>query len=178
MRAAWAAAAGVLLAACGSSGPSLLMRSPSAYLLTLDGLRTPGFTAVEPAHSLPGEACDAATARYFRGVPDLATANGPIDVRTTVLRCASVGSASSAYSGLVRRVDGVSGETPESAGVLGDAAHADSLQTSSDGVGLVEVTVTWRSVNLVSVLVMRERDAGDALPDALILAHAQEKNLS
>lgn len=178
MRGAWALAAGLALAACGSGGspsptPSFFSRAASAYLLTLDELRTPGFTVSEAAHDDPGLACPASTARYFRTVPELATSNGPLDVRTTVLGCGSVRSAATAYAALVARADAVKGETAESAGVLGDVAHADSLQTTGDGVGLVEVTVTWRTANLVSVLVVRERDAGSGLADALILAHAQ-----
>jgi hypothetical protein len=62
----------------------------------------------------------------------------------------------------------------ESAGALGDQAHADQLLTTSpDGVPLVEVTLTWRTDNLVSVLVVRGRDGGTGLSDALLLAHAQ-----
>ena len=172
------AVAVLLLAGCGSGAsppatPTFFARAASAYLLTLDELRTPGFTVSEAAHDATGEACPAATARYFRSVSELATSNGPVDVRTTVLRCPSVGAAAAAYSTLVARTDAVSGETAESAGALGDVAHADELRTTGDGVGLVEVTVTWRTANLVSVLVDRERDAGSGLADALILAHAQ-----
>jgi hypothetical protein len=174
-------ACALLLAACGSppAGPSLLSRPASAYLLTLDELRTPGFTVVEPAHPVPKNLLsagpqDSATARYFRTVPVLATANGPLDVRTETLRFATASSAHSAYTALTREVDALANIIPESAGPLGDEAHADHLLTTSpDGVPLVEVTLTWRITNLVSVLVVRGRDAGTGLADALILAHAQ-----
>ncbi len=179
MRLGWAAAGGLLLAACGSGGslPSPLhTAAPATYLLSLDELRTPGFAVAEEPHGTAGD-CAAATVRYFREVPELALANGPLDVRSTVLRCASVAQAATAYAAAMKRTDAVGGATPESTGVLGDAAHADVLRVSSGGVGLVEVTLTWRSANLVSTLVMRERDAGNPLADALILAHAQSTGL-
>jgi len=176
VRATCALAGLLALAACGSSGapvaPTLSPRSASSYLLTLDELRTPGFAVVEAAHSVSA-ACPAATERYFRAVPDLATANGPVDVRTTVLRCDTVAAASTAYATVTRQTDAVSGEVAESAGALGDVAHADELHTSGQGVGLAEVTLIWRTANLVSTLIVRERDTGGGLADALILAHQQ-----
>jgi hypothetical protein len=104
----------------------------------------------------------------------LSTANGPVDVRTTVLRCASVSAAHSVYDALTRQVDAVANIVPESAGALGDEAHAAQLlSTSPDGIQLVEETVTWRIANLVSTLVLRGRDGGTGLSDALLLAHAE-----
>jgi hypothetical protein len=187
VRAACGVACALVLAACGSGGspsPTLLARPAASYLLTLDELRTPGFTVVEAAHVVDPASLlvtpqsagirDAATARYFRTVPALTTANGPLDVRTTVLRCASGSGAHSAFSALTRHTDAVTGIVPESAGALGDEAHADQLLTTSpDGVPLVEVTLTWRVANLVNVLVVRGRDAGTGLSDALLLAHAE-----
>jgi hypothetical protein len=179
----------LLLVACGSGGlpvpsPSLLARPAAASLLTLDELRTPGFTVSEAAHAVDPATLpftsqsaglrDSATERYFRDVPALATASGPIDVRTTVLRCDAAAGAHSAYAALVKHTDAVPGIIAESAGVLGDEAHADELRsTSPDGVALVEVTLTWRTANVVSVLVVRGREGGSGLADALILAHAQ-----
>jgi len=179
VRLGWAAAGGLLLAACGSGGSppaALHTAAPATYLLSLDELRTPGFTVAEGPHDTAGD-CAAATVRYFREVPELALSNGPLDVRSTVLRCGSIAQATAAYAAAVKRTDAVGGETPESAGVLGDAAHADTLRVSSAGVGLVEVTLSWRSANLVSTLVIRERDAGNPLADALILAHAEAAGL-
>ena len=181
----------VVVVACGSPSPLLFTRPASAYLLTLDELRTPGFTETESAHTIDvaglaaGDTTlaaalggvglrDASTARYFRAVQPLSTANGPLDVRTTVLRCAAVSGASTAFAALTRHTDAVPSMVPESAGALGDEAHADQvLSTSSDGVPLVEVTLTWRVANLVSVLVVRGRDGGTGLADALVLAHAE-----
>jgi hypothetical protein len=166
-----------LLVACGGSSapaPTLLSRPASAYLLTLDQLRTPGFTVSEGVHrveAVPAHVVDSATVRYFREVPTLATANGPVDVRATAYRCDSVGAAQSAFATLTRQADAVPSMLPESAGVLGDEAHADQLSsTSSEGVSLVEVTVTWRTANVVRVLVVRGREGGTGLSDALVLA--------
>jgi len=80
---------------------------------------------------------------------------------------------------LTKQVDAVPSMVPASAGVLGDEAHADQLMSvSPQGVQLVEVTLTWRVDNLVAQLVVRGRDGGTGLSDALILAHAQASNLS
>jgi hypothetical protein len=183
------------LAGCGSGSPTpsptLLSRSASSSLLTLDELRTPGFTVNEPVHAVASAALagddaalgralhgvslrDAATERFFRDVPELATANGPLDVRSTVLRCDATAGGHGAYAALVAHTDAVAGILAESAGALGDEAHADELRsTSPAGVPLVEVTLTWRVANVVAVLVVRGREGGTGLPDALILAHAQ-----
>jgi hypothetical protein len=187
-------AAASLLAACGSSpSPSAptLNRAASAYLLGLDQLKAPGFSAVEPAHSVDGTTLaandpslatalaaggvqQAATVRYFRPVAALATANGPVDVRSTVIRCAGASGAGGVFAGERVHNDAVPGAVPASAGALGDDSHADqSRVTASDGTPLVEITLTWRIANLVSVLVVRGRDSGSPLADALILAHAQ-----
>jgi hypothetical protein len=184
------AAAG--LAACGSSPAApTLARSATAYLLTLDRLAAPGFTVVEPARAISadtvadGDAAfttalhgaqlqDAATARFFRSVPVLATANGPVDVSSTVMRFATAAGAHTAFAAQTTHTDAVPGMLPESAGALGDEAHADERdQTASDGTPVVEVTVTWRTTNLVSTLVVRGRQGGTRLGDALILAHSQ-----
>jgi hypothetical protein len=187
VRAARGVACALLLAACGSGGlpsPTLLTRPAASYLLTLDQLRTPGFTVVDAAHPVDAESLpssfrsaglqDSATERYFRAVPTLSTSNGPLDVRTTVVRFATVSGAHSAYAALTLQTDAVANIVPESAGALGDEAHADQLlSTSPDGVQLVEETLTWRIANLVSTLVVRGRDGGTGLSDALLLAHAE-----
>jgi hypothetical protein len=134
--------------------------------------------AVHAVDAPPAHAVDSATVRYFREVPELATANGPVDVRSTVLRFGSVGDAHAAYGGLTKRVDAVPSMVPASAGVLGDEAHADQLMSvSPQGVELIEVTITWRVENVVAQLVVRGREGGTGLSDALILAHAQAGNL-
>ena len=161
------------------------------YLLGLDQLKVAEFTAVEAAHTVDAAAVaagdtalaatvrnaglgEAATVRYFRAVPELATANGPVDVRSTVLRFGGSAAAHDVYAGMTRHTDAVPSIVPESAGVLGDEAHGDVVETlSPSGVHLVEATVTWRVANLVSVLVVRGRSGGTGLGDALILAHAQ-----
>jgi hypothetical protein len=183
------------LVACGNSsaspGPTVPAKPAAAYLLTLDGLKVPGFVVVEAAHAIStdqlvaGDAAlasalksagvgEAATARFFRTVPQLSTSNGPIDVRTTVVRCGSAGGAHGAYAALTKHTDAVPSMLAESTGPLGDEGHADEIgSTASDGTPLVEITVTWRTANLVSVLVVRGREGGSGLADALILARAQ-----
>jgi hypothetical protein len=112
--------------------------------------------------------------RYFRAVPELGTANGPVDVRSTVLRFGSAGAGHDAYGAMTRHTDAVPSMVAVSAGVLGDEAHGDVIESVSPaGVRLVEATVTWRVANLVSVLVVRGRSGGTGLADALLLAHAQ-----
>jgi len=45
--------------------------------------------------------------------------------------------------------------------------------TAADGTALAQTTLVWRSVNLVCVLVVRERLAGSPLKDALLIATPQ-----
>lgn len=186
------------LSACNGSGgdtpsptPSLFTRGAARYLLTLDQLRVAGFTVAEAPHDLGfgtasagdsqlGTALrangmqDAATVRYFRQVPDLATANGFLDVRSTVLSFAGAGPAHRAFLAEVRHTDEVPHIVPESTDALGDEAHGDLLtETSPDGVQVVEVSVIVRNANLVELLIVRGRVGGTSLDDALILAHRQ-----
>jgi hypothetical protein len=169
----------------------LLSGHATQYLLTIDQLKAPGFTAVEAAHSVSTDTLsagdstlasalrtagvsEAATARWFRDVPELSTSNGPVDVRSTVLRLGGNDAAHTAFQSLVRHTDAVPSMTPVSAGALGDESHADVIESaSSGGVRVVEVTVTWRVANLVSVVVLRGRNGGTGLGDALVLAHQQ-----
>ncbi len=189
----------MFLASCagggGSSGgspsptPPLFTHSAASYLLTLDDLRIAGFTVNEAAHSVSLESVSAgdsqlalalraagmqqaATTRFFRTVSDLGTANGFIDVRSTVLRFADPGSAHRAYLAEVRHTDAVPRIVPESTDALGDEAHADELtETSPDGVPVVEDTVIVRNANLIDLLVVRGRLGGTGLSDALLVAH-------
>ena len=192
--AAWVAL--LPMAACNGSGgpvasPSLLTKPASAYLLTLDELRVPSFTVDEPAHTVGYDSVsagdpqlsttlhaaalqDASTTRFFREVSELGTANGFIDVRSTVLRFPTTGAAHRAYLAETRHTDAVHGIVGESTDALGDEAHADQLTaTSPDGVQLIEVTVIVRNANLVELLIVRGRLGGTSLADALTLAHRQ-----
>jgi len=186
-----------LLSSCGGGGgapsptPTLFTRGAVAYLLTLDQLRVAGFTVDEAAHTVGSSGVsagdpqlqtglraagmrDAATVRYFRDVPDLATADGFIDVRSTVLAFSGGGPAHRAFLAEVRHTDAVPHIVPESTDALGDEAHADLLTvTSPDGVPVVELTVITRHANLVEIVVIRGRQGGTSLADALILAHRQ-----
>lgn len=184
------------LTACGSGGgssptPTVFPRAASTYLLTLDQLRVAGFTVDEAVHSIGSSAAsagdpqletalraagmrDAATVRYFRDVPDLATANGFIDVRSTVLGFAGAGAAHRAFLAETRHTDAVPHIVPESTDALGDEAHAGILtETDPNGVQVVEITVVTRHANLVEIVIIRGRQGGTSLADALILAHRQ-----
>ncbi len=78
------------------------------------------------------------------------------------------------YGADVSRLDKVTGATPTSTGALGDAAHATTrIATSADGVAAIEITVEWRVDNLLDILVVRGRNGGTRLDDALLLAHRQ-----
>lgn len=192
-----AASVALLLASCGSGGggaspsptPRLFTGGTAGYLLTLDEIRIAGFTVNEPAHTLSLEQVaagdtqlavalraagmqQASTVRYFRDVPDLATANGFIDVRNTVLRFASAGQAHRGYLAEARHTDAVPHIVPESTDALGDEAHADQFTTTDpSGVQVVEDTVIVRNANLVDILVVRGRLGGTGLSDALLLTH-------
>ncbi len=177
-----------LLAACGDapSEGAQLTTPPQHYLLTVDDLVTPDFTAVEPAHSIDAAtfagplgaarmARDgfqaAASVRFFRGV-DLSVANGPVEIIDMAARFAGSSGAADCYSGGVAALDATHGAVPISTGVLGDAAHADSVtRTATSGVTAVQLTVEWRDGNVVNVLVVRGRYGGTRLDDALVLAH-------
>lgn len=194
----FAGSVAVVLASCSGSGggvpsptPTFFTHSASSYLLALDQLRVADFTVADPAHTLGVDTAsagdtqlavalraagmrDAATVRYFRSVPELATANGFLDVRSTVLRFASTGDAHRALLAEERHSDGVPSIVPESTDALGEEGHADQLGvTGPDGVQLVELTVMTRNANLVELLVVRGRLGGTSLSDALVLAHRQ-----
>lgn len=196
-RAALAALPALLLAACSGGGggaqatPALFHRAAAAYLLGLDQLHIAGFTITEAPHSLGPQALssgdsqlalalraagmqEAATVRYFRQPDDLATANGFLDVRSSVLRFGGESGAHLGFLAEERHTDQSRGEVPESTDVLGDEAHADQLTLDSpEGVRLIEVTVIMRNANLVEILVVRGRYGATGLSDALLLAHEQ-----
>ena len=158
-------------------------------LLRLDELPAAGFTvttapspvAVDVAAGDEGVATalrgagfrDAATARYFRAVPSLRTSNGPLDVTTTVLRFTSAQGATTGFAAMSKHMDSVGGTIPVSTGPLGDAGHGEVLEVTDQGVTVAQASLVWRSDDLVSLLVVRERDTGSPLQDALLVAHPQ-----
>jgi hypothetical protein len=200
--AAHVAAAALLLAAglagCGgvagsstAGGPPLRTLPASDYVLRLDELPDPGFAIVSPVSAVDattlagGDSArlslfhnegleQASSARYFRAVPSLATSNGPIDVTSTVERFGTAAGAHRAFGDQVTHDDSLSGSTALSAGAIADEGHATLLTTAAaDGTPLSQTTLVWRSVNLVCVLVVRQRLAGSPLQAALLLATPQ-----
>jgi len=183
----------IALAACGSVSPALSTADPLHSLLTIDQLVAPDFTAsVAAAHvsatALAGGDSTLATAltsdglrsaasvEYQRGV-DFSTSNGPIDVVATVERFSGIEGASSAYAATVTHLDAIQGAVPASTGPLGDQAHAMSVVRSTQaGISAVELTVVWRTGNLVSIIVARGRYGGTRLDDALVLAGLQNQD--
>ncbi|MBV9100208.1 MAG: hypothetical protein JOZ46_02125 [Candidatus Dormibacteraeota bacterium] len=188
MKAALAAVA-MLLTGCatGAAASTTLSADPLHYLLTLNDMVSPDFTAGDAAHPvdasalaggsqavaqrLAGEGLQAAaTVRYFRSV-DLATSNGPVDVIDTAERFSSAAGAASSYASDVAVLDSASGAVPVSTGHLGDEAHAVSVvRATASGLAVVQITLEWRTANVVNVLVVRGRYGGTRLDDALTLA--------
>jgi hypothetical protein len=199
------ATAAVAAVACGGDGSASASATPSPSgrvhpgsavgdLLRLDELTLPGFTVasapaeVDVAALSAGDSAlasalasagvrSAASARYFRSVPALATAEGPVDVTTTVLACGGPPGAATLLGAFAKHLDGVSGAIPVSTGPLGDGGHADVVEAVQDGVTVAQVTLAWRSGDLVSILVVRERNTGSPLADALIVARPQVQRL-
>ena len=162
----------------------------TALVLRLDELPAAGFTAttavtpVDQATAASGDSAveaamrsagfrDAASARYFRTVPVLRTSNGPIDVTSTVVRLGSPGGAGAVLDAISTQLDAVSGAIPTSSGPLGDGGHATVVMATDQGVSVAQATLVWRSGDLVSLLVIRERDTGSSLQDALLTAQPQ-----
>ena len=191
-----ALASGVVSACAGAStstsspAPSPHAGTASDYLLRLDELTLPGFTvagapaAIDPATLAPGDAAvatalrsagvrSAAQAHYFRAVADLATANGPIDVTTAVVACGGAAAATAVRDALARHLDARPGATGVSTGPLGDGGHGSLVETVSSGVTVAQATLVWRAGDLVSEVVVGERDTGSPVQDALIVAAPQ-----
>jgi hypothetical protein len=185
--------AGVLVG-CGSGaaapGPVLLHRAPASYVLPLDRLPAAGFVAAEAPHpadaaALWGQAAvqsalraaglsGVASAHYVRQVPELATANGPLDVVPTVAAFAAAAGAQDGMRRVVAELDARPGAGALSAGDLGDESHAiTETALAGDGTRVVQVTVVWRVVNLVNELAVRGRLGGTGLGDAIVLAGRQ-----
>jgi len=180
-----------ILAACDASAggtQSVVHGDPTRYLLGLDQLVSPDFTVVETARAVDaatlagGDATlkqqllhdgfsAASRVRYFRQA-DLAIANGPIDVTSTVAILATASGAHDWFRTLAAHLYRSAGKAPLSTGALGDEAHADTLvRTTAGGISVVQVTLEWRVANAVNVLVVRGRYGGTRLDDALVLAH-------
>lgn len=182
----------MVAAGCGdAAAPTVLRGEPIAYLLTVDQLVSPDFSSDVAPHRLgvtdiagadgavaqqlsnAGFLAGAAT-DFFRAGGNLADTNGPLQVRDSVEEFSSTSGAASILAADTGRLNAVAGATPISTGPLGDQAHATSVTaTTAAGLRAVELTVEWRVANLIDVLVVRGRDGGTRLDDALVLAHRQ-----
>lgn len=183
------------LAACSGGGTStptpsalpLRTAAPQTYLLTLDELPLAEFQvqdapAAVDATTLAGgdqvrldrlthdQLQAAARVRFFRPVTDLGNSNGPVDVVATVERFAASDGAADAFTAEAQHQDSAPGATPLSTGPLGDEGHGDLVTADSAGVTVAQTTLVWRTVNLVSILVVRERLGGSPLAHALTVA--------
>jgi hypothetical protein len=183
----------VALAGCAGSAPALYTGNPLRYLIGIDQLVVPNFTAsstaaLVDASVLSGGDTSTATALMHDGLQsaarveyqraeDFATANGPLDVVATAERFSGISGARSAYLADVHQLDARSGATPTSTGPLGDDAHAISVvKVTAGGLSAVEITIEWRVANLVNIIVARGRYGGTRLEDALVLANRQTAN--
>lgn len=181
-----------MLAGCGqAAAPSTLAGEPATYLLGIDQLVSPDFVLDMAPHSQSPAQVTAATGastqqlsaagllasaeeEFFRPAGNLAEVNGPVQVRDSVEEFSSTPGAATVYGADIARLDKATGATPTSTGALGDAAHAITrVATSAGGVAVIEITVEWRVDNLLDVLVVRGRNGGTRLDDALLLAHRQ-----
>jgi len=159
-------------------------------VLRLDQLPAAGFTAaatphvVGPSTVFSAEAdvtalqraglSGAASARYLQPAPVLATANGPLDVVATVVAFSGVAGAHQGMLALTAQVDGRPGAVTVSAGDLGAESHAVTQSaTASDGTVVVEITVLWRVANLLNEMVVRGRQGGTGVGDAVVIANRQ-----
>ena len=181
------------LAGCTDSSPGPYTGNPIHYLITVDQLLEPNFSAsstaalvdasvlasgdLAAAAALSHDGLHAAARVEFQRAEDFTVANGPIDIVATVERFGADAGASSAYAADVRQLDGLPGATPISTGPLGDEAHAISVvKTTSGGLSAVEITIEWRVGNLVNIIVARGRYGGTRLDDVLVLANRQTAN--
>ena len=194
MRLWWGVAGCVatIAAGCGEAAAPLALRGePAGYLLSVDQLVSPDFTIDAAPHQLTvadlagadssivkqlGSAGFVAGAgeEFFRATGSLADANGPVQVRDTVEDFSSSSGATAVFGTDTARLNAVPGATAISTGALGDEVHATTVSaTSASGTRAVEITVEWRVLNLIDVLVVRGREGGTRLDDALVLAHRQ-----
>jgi hypothetical protein len=194
VRVGWGVAAclAAMVAGCGgAAAPAVLLGEPSGYLLAIDQMVSPDFALDAGPHTLTPAGIAGATGGpaaqltvagfvagagedFFRPAGTLADANGPLQVADTVEEFSSASGAVAVYSADVARLNATAGAAALSTGALGDAAHATTrTATSADGSVAVEFTVEWRVDNLLDVLVVRGRNGGTRLDDALLLAHRQ-----
>lgn len=160
------------------------------YVLRLDQMPTSGYTADVTPHPVDpstifASAADvtalrragmgqAAMARYLQPAPVLATANGPLDVVATVVAFSGMSGAHQGMQRLTAQVDARPGAGQVSAGDLGAESHATTrTATASDGTVVVEITVLWRVANLLNEMVVRGRQGGTGVGDAVIIANRQ-----
>lgn len=159
-------------------------------MLKLDQLPAPGFTVSAPPHAVDPATIvataadvtalkmaglsDAASARYLQQAPVLATANGPLDVVASVITFSGVSGAHQGMGTLTRQVDGRPGTAAVSAGNLGAESHAvTQTATAPDGTVVLEVTVLWRVANVLNEMVIRGRQGGTGIGDAVEIAGRQ-----
>lgn len=181
----------LVVSACGSAPQSTLLHADlTTYALHIDDFVTSDFSTYEAVHTLDAKTCATATrmsesqlandhfdtavsVHFFRTVSALGTSNGPIDVISTVARFGDITDAQRAFQESADNTDHATGETAISTGRLGDEAHADTKYATADGVRVLQVTLLWRVDNIVSWIVLRGRDGGTRLDDALTLAQRQ-----
>ena len=185
-----AVAGAVALAGCGGASGSAPSVNPATLLLTVDQLVAPDFTADVVAHSIGTavvSALDGASASsldsngfrsaaqvdFFRTDNNLAQLDGPVQVQDTTVSFANISGAHAVFSADAARLDATNGATAISTGALGDEAHATVRTATIEGVAAVEFTVEWRVGALLNILVVRGRNGGTRLVDALLLAHTQ-----
>ena len=187
---AGAPAAVAALAACGAAqGGEVLLSDPAHAVLALSDLGTPGFTTLEPPHTVTVTVCEAhsntadqlrqnslqlcAEARYFRYV-DAALSNGPIDVSSSVESFPTATSAAAAFAGQAATLTHAAGAEPISAGLLGDDRVAVELSRPGPAsLPLVQFSVLWRVADLVAEIVVRGRSGAVRVEDAVLLAQRQ-----
>ena len=191
-----AAIAAVAVAACGGSPASSALAAirPLSVLVGIDQLADAGFTVYTPAHAetpdqvaggnatvaaaLTRDGLQAAATISYSRQEEFATADGPLQITASVERFASTSGAANAFDADVATLDASRGAVAVSTGPLGDAAHADSIvRALSNGLLAVQITLEWRDAGVIAVLVLRGRDGGTTLQDALTLAAAQQDDL-
>ncbi len=167
---------GLLTAGCGeAAAPPVLHGEPATFLLTIDQMVSPDFTVDIAPHPLAaGGYVAGAGEEFFRSTGSLADTNGPIQVRDTVEEFSSAPSAAAVFTTDTAQLDAIAGAKATSTGPLGDEAHATTVTAATTlGVRAIEITVEWRVDNLLDIVVVRGREGGTRLDDALLLAHRQ-----
>jgi len=179
------------LSGCGGGAvpPGTLTVACPQALLGIDQIAGTGFEVQEPVHLLSGSSGDsapsapgepprsAAEVRYFRPVRDLPTSNGPIDISARAACYGDAARASRALRFLTAARHRIEGDTPLSAGPLGDEARADLQEARApDGTRLAQITLHWRLSTVLNTLTVRGRVGAFGLRDVLALAAHQQDN--